>query len=318
MQRLVAGGGLEAAHEVADAHAVLPGHVLEAELVGEMLFEPVLDLQDDHILVQLLPAETDPSRRIVALHFVKNIAGHGLGDVGAAEAFDQIDIEVAGRGGAAGAVQVVGVGQVLVLVELDLGEALAEGREETPIGGRLLAIEQPGFGQPEHPGRFAAEHRAAGVLFAQPRQHLRVARTQGIEVIPEGRQHDDVGVFQAAVYRHDHITEAAHRLPVGADQARFERGSQAQALLFAVTQAGEVEEILGLHEGGSEHPINGQNADAPQGRGDLVRHNFIYSYRGKWSPDGWIVLFFVACVQCPVTPSRHRLCGSSLSDNPRR
>jgi hypothetical protein len=87
------------------------------------------------------------------------------------------------------------------------------------------------------------------VLFAQPWQHLRIARAQGVEVIPEGRQHDDVGVFQAAVHWHDHITEAAYRLPVGADQARFKRRGQAQALLFAVTQAGEVEEILGLHEG---------------------------------------------------------------------
>ncbi len=38
-------------------------------------------------------------------------------------------------------------------------------------------------------------------------------------------------------------------LPVGADQARFERRGQAQAQLFAIAQAGQVEEILGLHEG---------------------------------------------------------------------
>ncbi|MNY23049.1 hypothetical protein D3C86_1566970 [compost metagenome] len=62
MQWLVTGGGLEAAHEVADAHAVFAGDVFEAELVGEVFFEPVLDLQDDHVLVQLLPAESNPSR----------------------------------------------------------------------------------------------------------------------------------------------------------------------------------------------------------------------------------------------------------------
>ena len=59
LQRLVAGGCLEAAHEVADAHAVFPRDVFEAELVGKVLFEPVLDLQDDHVLVQLLPTKTD-------------------------------------------------------------------------------------------------------------------------------------------------------------------------------------------------------------------------------------------------------------------
>lgn len=41
----------------------------------------------------------------------------------------------------------------------------------------------------------------------------------------------------------------ALRLSIGADQARFKPWRQAQALLLAVTQAGEVEEVLGLHEG---------------------------------------------------------------------
>lgn len=187
MQRLIAGGGLEAPHEVADAHAVLPGDVFEAEFVGKMLFEPMLDLQDDHVLVQLLPTKADTPRRVAALHFVENVTGHGLGDVGAAEAFDQVDIQVARRGSATGAIQVVGVGEVLVLVELDLGKALAECIEEAPVGGRLLAIEQSSFRQPEHPGGFATEHGAASVLITQPRQHLGVAGAQGVEVIPEGR-----------------------------------------------------------------------------------------------------------------------------------
>src|SRR5471032_552726 len=33
------------------------------------------------------------------------------------------------------------------------------------------------------------------------------------------------------------------------------------------------------------------------------------SYRGKWSTDGWIVLFFVACVQCYPVKHWHRLYG---------
>src|SRR5690606_12076132 len=35
---------------------------------------------------------------------------------------------------------------------------------------------------------------------------------------------------------------------------------------------------------------------------------FCCSYMGKWSSNGWIVLFFVGCVQCPRGPHRHRLC----------
>ncbi|MNC82637.1 hypothetical protein D3C75_1362230 [compost metagenome] len=61
-----------------------------------MLFEPVLDLQDDHILMQLLSAEANAAGGIAALHFIQDVTGHGLGHVGAAETLDQIDIEVAG------------------------------------------------------------------------------------------------------------------------------------------------------------------------------------------------------------------------------
>jgi hypothetical protein len=34
-----------------------------------------------------------------------------------------------------------------------------------------------------------------------------------------------------------------------------------------------MEKILGLHEGVSENPVDCQDADAPQGRGDLLGHN---------------------------------------------
>ncbi|MNR54255.1 hypothetical protein D3C85_1744100 [compost metagenome] len=75
---------------------MFPGNVLEAEFIGEVLFQPLLDLQDDHVLVQFLPAEADPPWRIAALHLIQDIPRNGLGDVGATEAFDEIDVEVAG------------------------------------------------------------------------------------------------------------------------------------------------------------------------------------------------------------------------------
>ncbi|MNJ52536.1 hypothetical protein D3C77_478770 [compost metagenome] len=70
-------------------------YILEAELVGKMFFEPLLDLQDVQVLMQLLPAKTHASRGVAALHFIEGVAGHRLGDVGAAEAFDQVDIQIA-------------------------------------------------------------------------------------------------------------------------------------------------------------------------------------------------------------------------------
>ncbi|MCY1401760.1 hypothetical protein D9M71_168830 [compost metagenome] len=142
------------------------GNVLETEFVGEMRFQPLLDLQDYQVLVQFLPTEANAPRGVVALHFVERVTGHGLGDVGAAEALDQVDIQIASRRGAASAIQVVGVGQVFVRVERDIRVALAELAEEPPVGGRFLAIEQAGFGQPEDAAGLATEDGATGMLLA--------------------------------------------------------------------------------------------------------------------------------------------------------
>lgn len=157
VQRLVAGSGLEAPHEVADAHAVVAGDVLETELVGEVVFQPLLDLQDRRVMVQLLSAEADTPWGVAALYFVEGIPGHRLGHRSAAETLDQIDVEVAGGGDAAGAEQVVGIGQVLLLVEQHVREAFGEFSIEAPVGGSFLAIQQTCLGQPEDPGRLAAE-----------------------------------------------------------------------------------------------------------------------------------------------------------------
>ena len=141
-----------------------------------------------------------------------------------------------------------------------------------------------------------AQHGAAGMLFAQPRQYLWITLHEVVEIVPERREDDDIGIVQAAVDRQLDIAEAVHGLAVRAHQANFEHGLQAQAQLLAVTQAGEVEEILGLHQGRSEHLVNGQDADAPQRRGGLGKHHCHCSYRVEWSITGWIVLFFGDCV----------------------
>ncbi|MNH18785.1 hypothetical protein D3C79_785020 [compost metagenome] len=90
---------------------------------------------------------------------------------------------------------------MLVLIQADVGEAFGKLVEEAPVGGRFLAVEQAGLGQPEHTTGFAAEHRAAGVLLAQPGQDLWITLADGIEIVPEGRQDDHIGLFQAAVHR---------------------------------------------------------------------------------------------------------------------
>ncbi len=94
-----------------------------------------------------------------------------------------------------------------------------------------------------------------------------MARAERIEVIPEGGQDDHVGkASRAPSTGIIHVAEAAHRLAVRADQANVERGGQAQAELLAITQAGHVEKILGLHQGGGKYAFGGQDADALEGR----------------------------------------------------
>ncbi|MNF63805.1 hypothetical protein D3C84_455170 [compost metagenome] len=276
---------------------MLTRHILEAELVGEVLFQPLLDLQDSHVVVQLLAAEADAARSVAALYLVEDVAGYRLGDTGAAETLDQVDVEVAGRGDAASAIEVVGVRQMLVLVQQHLGEALGELAEEAPVGGRLLAVQQAGLGHPEHPAGLAADDAACGVAFAQPVADLWMARAQGIEVAPEGREYDDLCVVQRAVDGDAHLAEACHRQAVRAHQAGLEGRREAFALQLAEAQAGHVEEVLGLHQGGGEYAFDGKDADLSKGGGLRIAHELVL-IRGKRSFSGWIVLFFVLSVQC--------------------
>ncbi len=168
VQGLVAGGRLETTHEVADAHAVFACDILEAKLVREMRFEPFLDLQYAGVEVELLAAEADSARAVVALHFEQHVARHALGDVRATEALHQIHVQIAGRGGAAGAIEIVAVGHVLVGGELHPREASTELFGEAPMRGRFLVIQQPGRGHPERACRLSADRAALRVTLAQP------------------------------------------------------------------------------------------------------------------------------------------------------
>ena len=52
---------------------MVAGDVLETELVGEVVFQPLLDLQDRRVMVQLLTAEADTPWGVAALYFVEGI-----------------------------------------------------------------------------------------------------------------------------------------------------------------------------------------------------------------------------------------------------
>ncbi len=232
-----------------------------------MFFQPFLDLQHAGVQVQLLSTEAEAPGAVVALDLEQHVARHALSDVRAAEAFDQVHIQIAGRGGAAGTEQVVAVGQVLAGGELHARKALDELAGETPVGRRLAVVQQARMRHPEGAGGLAADRTACGMLLAEPGRDLRVAGRERVEVGPERRQDDRIGIFQCAVDRDLGAAEARDRIAVGAHQPRFERWGERAAQLPGQTQTGHMKEILGLHESRSEYAFGCQDADATQGMG---------------------------------------------------
>jgi len=90
-------------------------------------------------------------------------------------------------------------------------------------------------------------------------------------------------------------------MAVRADQANVEAGAQAQPLLFAMTQAGHVEIILGLHQGRSEYAVGGEDVHGMQrAMGGGERHGWavlLFWSRAKQPECGGIVLFIGVTVQ---------------------
>ena len=70
MQRFVTGCTLESTHEVANAHAVLTGYILESEFVRIVFFEPLLDLKNGDVLMQLLTAEANNTGCVATLDLI--------------------------------------------------------------------------------------------------------------------------------------------------------------------------------------------------------------------------------------------------------
>jgi len=100
------------------------------------------------------------------------------------------------------------------------------------------------------------------MAFSQPAGDLRVARAERVEIAPERRQDQHVGIVQRAIHGNAGSAEGAHRTAVRADQAGFECRFEVKAELAAVAQASHMEKVLGLHERRGENPFGGQYADA--------------------------------------------------------
>src|SRR3546814_470660 len=130
-------------------------------------------------------------------------------------------------------------------------------------------------------------------------------RAERIEISPEGRQDHHIGVIQRTIHGDSDTAEGIDRLAVRADQTGFESRGEVKAELFAIAQAGHVEEILGLSECRGEHPFGGKYADALD-RGEIGHAILIIvvSNRVNLPCGGWSVLFLSASVQ----PSLKR-CG---------
>ena len=268
MQRFVAGGSLEAAHEVTNAHAVLAGDILKAKLLGKMLLQPLLNLQYGHVLMQFLTAEANNAGGIAALYFVQGIACDRLGYLASAELFDQVDGQIAAGGDACGAIDVVRIGDVFVLAQNYFGKALAEFLEKPPVGGRFPAIQQACRSYPEYSGRFGADQRTACMLGLKPGDDVRIALEHLVKIAPEGREHDQLwaecterGVGSDAI-----LAEAGHGQGIRGNDRGAKAGGQSLASAPAVAQTGHMEKILGLHQGRGDDAVSGKYGYLAQGR----------------------------------------------------
>ncbi len=106
----VAGGLLEAADEVAAAHAEVVGQFGDGDIFAKMFFQVALDLQHGLVCVQLLVVEDHEgclgSAVVVYFEDFRKMHGRGLVD----KLLDQVDDQVEGGEGAAGGVHAVHVG----------------------------------------------------------------------------------------------------------------------------------------------------------------------------------------------------------------
>ena len=73
---------------------------------------------------------------------------------------------------------------------------------------------------------------------------MRVARTERVEIAPERRQDQHVGIVQRAIHGNAGSAEGAHRTAVRADRAGFECRFELKAELAAVAQASHMEKSL--------------------------------------------------------------------------
>lgn len=167
----MAGRRLEAAQQVARAHAELLGDALDGRVLVETALQQVLDPADSlvgerhHAVARLQAAGQADEQRLGALQ--RNVA--------AAELVDQVETQVDGRVPATAAEQTPVLGDEVLRLPQDLGIALPEHVRHAPVGGGTAAVEQPGFRQEGDAAAHAAEERAARMCGAEPKHQRRLA-----------------------------------------------------------------------------------------------------------------------------------------------
>jgi hypothetical protein len=178
--RRMAGRGLEAADEVARAHAEQAREPLEAELLPAVAVDPLLGAVDRRVRVARPDREHREARLAVARHVEQQALGALHRQLAPAELLDQVEREVEGGVDAASAVDAVGLGDELVRAPVDAREAGAVGLDEAPVRGGALLVEEAGRGGERHAGADARDARAARARAAQVRDHRGVAREERV------------------------------------------------------------------------------------------------------------------------------------------
>ena len=187
-----------------------------------------------HRLVEMILHQRDDLAETGVGHALANVRLHPLAvlrvaDVGMDELLrhrrgqapampegDQMQHHVERRR-AAGAGEAVPIDDEEAALDLDLGEALAKAVEALPMGGRAMAVEQPGPGQQERAGVHGAEIAAQPVGSPEPGSDLLIVGALRLEAGTDHQLGIDGRAAGAAVGDQRHAVAGGDRRAVGGD-----------------------------------------------------------------------------------------------------
>src|SRR5690606_13306036 len=169
---------------------------------------------------------------------------------------------------AGGAIQVAGLGDEVLALELHQRVVLLELVEVVPVGGGGLAVEQPRLGDEAHTGAHRRDGRAPQVLGLQPGGVIGVAADGAARVAPlAGHVHQvELGsLLQGGGGGEGEAGGGAGRFPPGAEGEDIQlrrRGVQS-----AAGGLGGFQHLDGQGGAGGQNVVAQENADAAGGGG---------------------------------------------------